>query len=55
MPEALVRAVSALGDEARDRIEAYREAGADLPVVYPVATGDAATSIESTLSALAPG
>ena len=54
-PEALVRAVCALGDEARDRIEAYREAGADLPVVYPVATADAAASIESTLSAVAPG
>jgi alkanesulfonate monooxygenase SsuD/methylene tetrahydromethanopterin reductase-like flavin-dependent oxidoreductase (luciferase family) len=54
-PEALVRSVCALGDEARDRIEAYREAGADLPVVYPVATADAAASIESTLSAMAPG
>src|SRR5262245_53800581 len=53
-PEALVRAVCALGDDARDRIEAYREAGADLPVVYPVATADTAASIESTLSAMAP-
>jgi 5,10-methylenetetrahydromethanopterin reductase len=55
VPEALVRAACAVGDGARDRIEAYREAGADLPVVYPVATADAAASIESTLSALAPG
>jgi 5,10-methylenetetrahydromethanopterin reductase len=55
VPEALVRAVCAIGDGAQARIDAYREAGADLPVVYPVATADAAASIESTLSALAPG
>ncbi len=54
VPEELVRAVCALGDEAGARIESYREAGADLPVVYPVATTNAAASIESTLSALAP-
>jgi alkanesulfonate monooxygenase SsuD/methylene tetrahydromethanopterin reductase-like flavin-dependent oxidoreductase (luciferase family) len=53
--EALVRAVCALGDDARDRIEAYRQSGADLPVVYPVAAANTATSIEATLSALAPG
>ena len=53
--DAVVRAVCALGDDARDRIDAYREAGADLPVVYPVATADAVASIEATLSALAPG
>jgi alkanesulfonate monooxygenase SsuD/methylene tetrahydromethanopterin reductase-like flavin-dependent oxidoreductase (luciferase family) len=55
VPEALVRAACAIGDGAQARIDAYREAGADLPVVYPVATADAAASIESTLSALAPG
>jgi alkanesulfonate monooxygenase SsuD/methylene tetrahydromethanopterin reductase-like flavin-dependent oxidoreductase (luciferase family) len=54
VPESLVRAVCAVGDAARARIEAYREAGADLPVVYPVASGPAAASIERTLSALAP-
>lgn len=54
VPEALVRALCALGEEAPGRIDAYREAGADLPVVYPVATSDAAASIGSTLSALAP-
>lgn len=54
VPEALVRAACAIGGGAADRIEAYREAGADLPVVYPVATSDAAASIEWTLSALAP-
>jgi 5,10-methylenetetrahydromethanopterin reductase len=54
VPEALVRAACAIGDGAQARIEAYREVGADLPVVYPVATADVAVSIESTLSALAP-
>jgi len=54
VPEALVRAVCAVGGAARERIEAYGEAGADLPVVYPVAAGPAAASIERTLSALAP-
>jgi alkanesulfonate monooxygenase SsuD/methylene tetrahydromethanopterin reductase-like flavin-dependent oxidoreductase (luciferase family) len=55
VPEVLVRAVCAVGGEARDRVEAFREAGADLPIVYPVATADAAASIETTLRALAPG
>lgn len=54
VPEVLVRAVCALGDQARDRFEAFREAGADLPVVYPVAAGAAAPSIERTIVALAP-
>ena len=41
VPEALVRAVCLPGDpaEARARLDAYRDAGADLPVVYPVAGG----------------
>jgi alkanesulfonate monooxygenase SsuD/methylene tetrahydromethanopterin reductase-like flavin-dependent oxidoreductase (luciferase family) len=55
VPEVLVRAVCAVGDEARGRLEAFREAGADLPIVYPVATADPAASIETTLRALAPG
>jgi 5,10-methylenetetrahydromethanopterin reductase len=54
VPETLVRAACAIGDGAAARIEEYREAGAHLPVVYPVATSDTAASIESTLSALAP-
>jgi alkanesulfonate monooxygenase SsuD/methylene tetrahydromethanopterin reductase-like flavin-dependent oxidoreductase (luciferase family) len=54
VPERLVRAVCAVGPDARARIEAYRDAGAGLPVVYPVAVGEAAASIERTLSALAP-
>jgi alkanesulfonate monooxygenase SsuD/methylene tetrahydromethanopterin reductase-like flavin-dependent oxidoreductase (luciferase family) len=37
-PEAIVEAVCIRGDpgRARERLEAYRTAGADLPVVYPV-------------------
>ena len=54
VPERLVRAVCAIGPDARARIEAYRDAGAGLPVVYPVAVGGAEASIEGTLSALAP-
>ncbi len=54
VPEALVRALTAMGEDAPRRVEAYREAGADLPVVYPVAAGEAAASIERTLLAVAP-
>ena len=55
VPEVMVRAVCAVGDAARDRVEAFGQAGADLPIVYPVATADAAASIEGTLLGLAPG
>ena len=54
VPEVLVRSVCAVGDGARDRLDAFREAGADLPIVYPIATADPAASIEATLRALAP-
>jgi alkanesulfonate monooxygenase SsuD/methylene tetrahydromethanopterin reductase-like flavin-dependent oxidoreductase (luciferase family) len=54
VPEVLIRAVCAIGNQARDRVEAFREAGADLPIVYPVATADAAASVRGTLLALAP-
>jgi hypothetical protein len=54
VPDALVHAVCAVGEAAHDRLEAYRAAGADLPVVYPVPVGEPATSIEGTLLALAP-
>ncbi len=42
VPEDLVRAVALIGEPyaARARVEAFREAGADLPVIYPVATAD---------------
>jgi 5,10-methylenetetrahydromethanopterin reductase len=55
VPEVLVRAVCVVGDGARARLEAFREAGADLPIVYPVATADPAASVQTTLQALAPG
>ena len=54
VPEVLVRSVCAVGDGARERLDAFREAGADLPIVYPVATADPSASIEVTLGALAP-
>jgi alkanesulfonate monooxygenase SsuD/methylene tetrahydromethanopterin reductase-like flavin-dependent oxidoreductase (luciferase family) len=55
VPDRLVKAVCAIGPDAGERVEAYREAGADVPVVYPVAAGEeAAASVEATLSALAP-
>lgn len=54
VPDALIEAVCAMGERAAERLEAYREAGADLPVVYPVAVGEAAPSIERTLLSLAP-
>jgi alkanesulfonate monooxygenase SsuD/methylene tetrahydromethanopterin reductase-like flavin-dependent oxidoreductase (luciferase family) len=54
VPEAFVRAVCAIGAEARTRVAEYAEAGADLPVVYPVAVGEPAASIEGTLASLAP-
>jgi len=58
IPEALVRRICLLGDPvaARDRLRDYRDAGADLPVVYPaLLRGDRdGSSIRSTLLALAP-
>ena len=57
VPEALVRAVALRGDPgaARERLEAYRDAGADLAVVYPVVAGpDPERSLVATIRALAP-
>ena len=56
VPDALVEAVTVAGDadHARARLRAYRDAGADVPVVYPVAVLDAESSIVGTLFALAP-
>jgi len=56
VPEELVRAVCVLGDtpQAIAVLKAYREAGADLPVVYPVPLRDPRSSILGTLFALAP-
>jgi alkanesulfonate monooxygenase SsuD/methylene tetrahydromethanopterin reductase-like flavin-dependent oxidoreductase (luciferase family) len=54
VPEDLVRAVTLVGEPlpARVRIEAFRQAGADLPVIYPVATTeDPIGSVARTLIA----
>jgi alkanesulfonate monooxygenase SsuD/methylene tetrahydromethanopterin reductase-like flavin-dependent oxidoreductase (luciferase family) len=57
VPERLVRSVALLGDPfaARERLDAYREAGADLPVVYAVPTADDPIgSVARTLIAAMP-
>jgi alkanesulfonate monooxygenase SsuD/methylene tetrahydromethanopterin reductase-like flavin-dependent oxidoreductase (luciferase family) len=56
VPESLVRAVCVLGEgaEARERLGAYRDAGADVAVVYPVPVLEPVSSILGTLFALAP-
>jgi 5,10-methylenetetrahydromethanopterin reductase len=56
VPAALLDAVSLRGDapSAVRRLQVYREAGADLPIVYPVATLEPVSSILGTLFALAP-
>jgi alkanesulfonate monooxygenase SsuD/methylene tetrahydromethanopterin reductase-like flavin-dependent oxidoreductase (luciferase family) len=56
VPDALLDAVTLRGEPGRAgaRLDGYREAGADLPVVYPVATGEPQSSILGTLFALAP-
>jgi alkanesulfonate monooxygenase SsuD/methylene tetrahydromethanopterin reductase-like flavin-dependent oxidoreductase (luciferase family) len=56
VPEKLIRSVTAIGDahQAMARIDQYREAGADVVVVYPVAVLEPASSILATLFALAP-
>ncbi len=57
IPESLVRRICLLGDagDARTRLLAYGEAGADLPVVYPaLLAGDDGASLLTTLRSLAP-
>jgi alkanesulfonate monooxygenase SsuD/methylene tetrahydromethanopterin reductase-like flavin-dependent oxidoreductase (luciferase family) len=57
VPERLVRTLTLAGDagSARERLQAYRDAGADLPVVYPViGEADPVGSLAATLHALAP-
>jgi alkanesulfonate monooxygenase SsuD/methylene tetrahydromethanopterin reductase-like flavin-dependent oxidoreductase (luciferase family) len=57
VPEALVRAVTLPRGTAAAaaRLQEYRDAGADLPVVYPVvAGGDLEASLTATIRALAP-
>jgi alkanesulfonate monooxygenase SsuD/methylene tetrahydromethanopterin reductase-like flavin-dependent oxidoreductase (luciferase family) len=53
VPEGLVHAVTAFGEDAATRVSEFAEAGAH-PVVYPVAVDGSAASIEATLLALAP-
>jgi alkanesulfonate monooxygenase SsuD/methylene tetrahydromethanopterin reductase-like flavin-dependent oxidoreductase (luciferase family) len=56
VPERLVRAVAVLGEaeDAARRLEAYRDAGADVVVVYPVAVLEPVSSILATVFGLAP-
>ena len=56
VPDVLVRAVCAFGDaaEAAARLQEYRDAGADVPIVYPVPVLEPVSSIVGTLFALAP-
>lgn len=56
VPDELIRAVCITGDvvEASQRLQRYRDAGADLPVVYPVPCLDPVSSINGTILALAP-
>jgi alkanesulfonate monooxygenase SsuD/methylene tetrahydromethanopterin reductase-like flavin-dependent oxidoreductase (luciferase family) len=56
VPDELVKALCLFGDAAaaRERLESYREAGADLPVVYPVPCLDPVSSINGTILAQAP-
>jgi alkanesulfonate monooxygenase SsuD/methylene tetrahydromethanopterin reductase-like flavin-dependent oxidoreductase (luciferase family) len=56
VPDELVKALCLFGDaaEARERLDSYRDAGADVPVVYPVPCLDPVSSINGTILALAP-
>jgi alkanesulfonate monooxygenase SsuD/methylene tetrahydromethanopterin reductase-like flavin-dependent oxidoreductase (luciferase family) len=56
VPEELVHAVTIVGgrDEALARFDAYRDAGADVVLVYPVAALDRFSSILGTVLAAAP-
>jgi 5,10-methylenetetrahydromethanopterin reductase len=56
VPEELIRRVCVLGEAsgALARLRGFVDAGADLPVVYPVPTRDALSSILGTVFALAP-
>lgn len=56
VPEELVRGVCVWGtrDQAEDRLGAYRKAGADLVVVYPVQAQEPLSSLMGTIMAAAP-
>jgi 5,10-methylenetetrahydromethanopterin reductase len=55
-PEAMARVLCVWGDrdEALGRLAAWREAGADLVVVYPVPAQEAVSSLVGTIMAAAP-
>jgi alkanesulfonate monooxygenase SsuD/methylene tetrahydromethanopterin reductase-like flavin-dependent oxidoreductase (luciferase family) len=55
--EGIVAAVCVRGDRdtARQRFQEYADAGANLVVVYPVATGEPVSSLRGTLMAAASG
>ena len=58
VPERLARAICLVdAGEARERLDDYRRAGADLPVVYPIVApgGPPAVSAAATIRELAPG
>lgn len=56
VPVELVDALCIRGgrDQAMERIDRYREAGADLVVIYPVPAQEAASSLLATIMASAP-
>jgi alkanesulfonate monooxygenase SsuD/methylene tetrahydromethanopterin reductase-like flavin-dependent oxidoreductase (luciferase family) len=56
VPEGFVRTLGLVGNPsaARERVDGYRDAGLDLPIVYPVVTDDVIGSIRVTLRSLAP-
>jgi alkanesulfonate monooxygenase SsuD/methylene tetrahydromethanopterin reductase-like flavin-dependent oxidoreductase (luciferase family) len=56
VPDELIEAVCVWGapERARARLDEYREAGADVVVVYPVPAGEAVSSMKGTLMASAP-
>jgi alkanesulfonate monooxygenase SsuD/methylene tetrahydromethanopterin reductase-like flavin-dependent oxidoreductase (luciferase family) len=56
VPEDLVRSLCVVGhlDRGHDLLQAHRDAGVDLPVVYPVPARDAVSSVMATMLALGP-
>ncbi|MEX0832471.1 MAG: LLM class flavin-dependent oxidoreductase [Actinomycetota bacterium] len=56
VPDRLVRELCLIGDaaQASARLQAYRRAGADLPIVYPVPSLERVSSINGTVLGLAP-
>jgi alkanesulfonate monooxygenase SsuD/methylene tetrahydromethanopterin reductase-like flavin-dependent oxidoreductase (luciferase family) len=56
VPEELVRELCLMGEPhaAGERLQGFRDAGADLPVVYPIPAREPVSSIIGTALALAP-